>query len=272
MLGACLDRLRRAGPLIHNITNYVTANDVANLLLACGARPIMADEPEEVAEITARCDGLHLNLGTLSRRTVPSLFAAGVQANQSGHPVLLDPVGIGSSAFRTDTARQLLRQVHFTAVRGNSSEIQALAAAHTVNGVDASPGDAVTEDNLHQSVARFQALARRLNTILVVTGAIDLITDGTHCYLSRNGRPEMSRITGTGCQLSALTTAFLAANPDCPLEAAAAAVAAMGLAGEIGWSRLGPQDGSMALRGYLIDAVYHMTGDTLEKGAKLERR
>ena len=272
MLGPCLDRVRQTGPLIHNITNYVTANDVANLLLACGARPIMADEPEEAAEITARCDGLHLNLGTPSRRTIPSLFSAGARANHLGRPVVLDPVGVGASAFRIRTARQLLGRVRMTAVRGNVSEIRALAAAHSCQGVDASAGDAVTEGNLTQSIALFRSLSRQLGAIVAVTGEIDLITDGGACYLIRNGRPEMGRVTGTGCQLSALTAAFLAANPDRPLEAVCAAVCAMGLAGEIAFARLGERDGNIAYRGYLIDAICRMDADTLEKGAKIERR
>ena len=126
-LGACLDRVRERRPLIHCITNYVTANDVANLLLACGASPIMADEPEEVEEITARCAGLCLNLGTPSRRTIPSLMRAGVKAGELGRPVVLDPVGVGASALRLRTAQELMARVTFTVLRGNVSELRALA-------------------------------------------------------------------------------------------------------------------------------------------------
>ena len=150
-LGACLDRVRERRPLIHCITNYVTANDVANLLLACGASPIMADEPEEVEEITARCAGLCLNLGTPSRRTIPSLMRAGVKAGELGRPVVLDPVGVGASALRLRTAQELMARVTFTVLRGNVSELRALAGGqeHT-RGVDAGGADAVTEAELER--------------------------------------------------------------------------------------------------------------------------
>ena len=150
-LGACLDRVRERRPLIHCITNYVTANDVANLLLACGASPIMADEPEEVEEITARCAGLCLNLGTPSRRTIPSLMRAGVKAGELGRPVVLDPVGVGASALRLRTAQELMARVTFTVLQG-----QCLRAAGPGGrpgahpGVDAGGADAVTEAELER--------------------------------------------------------------------------------------------------------------------------
>ena len=256
-LGACLDRVRERRPLIHCITNYVTANDVANLLLACGASPIMADEPEEVEEITARCAGLCLNLGTPSRRTIPSLMRAGVKAGELGRPVVLDPVGVGASALRLRTAQELMARVTFTVLRGNVSELRALAGGqeHT-RGVDAGGADAVTEAELERGV----------------TGAIDLVSDGEQCVVIRNGRPEMGLVTGTGCQLSALTAACLAASPERPLEAAAAAVCAMGVAGELAWARMSPQDGNATYRDRIIDAVCRMDGAALEKGANYEMR
>ena len=240
MLGTCLDRVRETTPLVHNITNYVTVNDVANVLLACGGSPIMSDDIQDVEDITSICGGLNLNIGTLNQNTIPSMFAAGKKANELGHPVVLDPVGAGASALRTQTALKLLEEVKFTVVRGNISEIKTLAAGSgTTKGVDADVADAVTEDNL------------------------DVI---------RNGRPEMGKITGTGCQLSGLTAAYVVANPDRPLEAAAAAVASMGLAGEIGWSNMQPTDGNSTYRNRIIDAIFHMDGATLDKGAKYEVR
>ena len=270
MLAACLDRLRASSPLIHNITTYVTANDVANLLLAAGARPIMADDPREAAQITAGCDGLHLNLGTLSSRTVPSLLSAGQEANRLGHPVVLDPVGVGASDFRAETARALLKTVHFAAIRGNISEIRTLAALHSsAHGVDADPADAVTEDNLPSTLDFLRSFARRTGAVVAVTGKLDLVTDGVQCAVIRNGRPEMGKVTGTGCQLSALTAAFLAANREYPLEAVVSAVCAMGLAGELGWAQMKPGEGNMAYRDHIIDSIYHLTGQGLEKGAKV---
>ena len=272
-LGACLDRVRERRPLIHCITNYVTANDVANLLLACGASPIMADEPEEVEEITARCAGLCLNLGTPSRRTIPSLMRAGVKAGELGRPVVLDPVGVGASALRLRTAQELMARVTFTVLRGNVSELRALAGGqeHT-RGVDAGGADAVTEAELERGVAFAKGTARRTGTVVAVTGAIDLVSDGEQCVVIRNGRPEMGLVTGTGCQLSALTAACLAASPERPLEAAAAAVCAMGVAGELAWARMSPQDGNATYRDRIIDAVCRMDGAALEKGARYEVR
>ena len=272
-LGACLDRVRERRPLIHCITNYVTANDVANLLLACGASPIMADEPEEVEEITARGAGLCLNLGTPSRRTIPSLRRAGVKAGELGRPVVLDPVGVGASALRLRTAQELMARVTFTVLRGNVSELRALAGGqeHT-RGVDAGGADAVTEAELERGVAFAKGTARRTGTVVAVTGAIDLVSDGEQCVVIRNGRPEMGLVTGTGCQLSALTAACLAASPERPLEAAAAAVCAMGVAGELAWARMSPQDGNATYRDRIIDAVCRMDGAALEKGANYEMR
>ena len=272
-LGACLDRVRERRPLIHCITNYVTANDVANLLLACGASPIMADEPEEVEEITARCAGLCLNLGTPSRRTIPSLMRAGVKAGELGRPVVLDPVGVGASALRLRTAQELMARITFTVLRGNVSELRALAGGqeHT-RGVDAGGADAVTEAELERGVAFAKGTARRTGTVVAVTGAIDLVSDGEQCVVIRNGRPEMGLVTGTGCQLSALTAACLAASPERPLEAAAAAVCAMGVAGELAWARMSPQDGNATYRDRIIDAVCRMDGAALEKGANYEMR
>ena len=272
-LGACLDRVRERRPLIHCITNYVTANDVANLLLACGASPIMADEPEEVEEITARCAGLCLNLGTPSRRTIPSLMRAGVKAGERGRPVVLDPVGVGASTLRLRTAQELMARAPFTVLRGNVSELRALAGGqeHT-RGVDAGGADAVTEAELERGVAFAKGTARRTGTVVAVTGAIDLVSDGEQCVVIRNGRPEMGLVTGTGCQLSALTAACLAASPERPLEAAAAAVCAMGVAGELAWARMSPQDGNATYRDRIIDAVGRMDGAALEKGANYEMR
>ena len=272
-LGACLDRVRERRPLIHCITNYVTANDVANLLLACGASPIMADEPEEVEEITARCAGLCLNLGTPSRRTIPSLMRAGVKAGELGRPVVLDPVGVGASALRLRTAQELMARVTFTVLRGNVSELRALAGGqeHT-RGVDAGGADAVTEAELERGVAFAKGTARRTGTVVAVTGAIDLVSDGEQCVVIRNGRPEMGLVTGTGCPRSALTAACLAASPERPLEAAAAAVCAMGVAGELAWARMSPQDGNATYRDRIIDAVCRMDGAALEKGANYEMR
>ena len=253
MLKTAFENLRSRSPLIHNITNYVTVNDCANMVLACGASPIMADDAAEVEEITAICGGLNINIGTLNSRTVTSMLLAGKKANQLGHPVVLDPVGAGASHLRTDTAFRLLREVQFTVIRGNISEIKTLASgAGTTKGVDADVADKVTEENLDNAVAFAKAFAARTGAVVAITGAIDIVADAQKAYCIRNGNAMMS--------------------PDQPLEATAAAVCAMGLAGEIAHQRLTPQDGNATYRNYIIDAIYNMTPEQLEKGANYEVR
>ena len=273
MFAECFENVRSTCPLIHNITNYVTVTDCANMVLACGASPIMADDAAEVEDITTICGGLNINIGTLNSRTITSMLLAGKKANPLGHPVVLDPVGAGASQLRTDTANRLLREVKFTVIRGNISEVKTLASgAGTTKGVDADVADKVTEENLDSAVAFAKAFAARTGAVVAITGAIDIVADAYKAYCIRNGHPMMSSITGTGCQLSALTAAFVTANPDQPLEAAAAAVCAMGLAGEIAHSRLSPLDGNSTYRNYIIDAVYNMTPAQLEEGATYEVR
>ena len=273
VLKTMLENVRAKSPLVHNITNYVTVNDVANVLLAAGGSPIMSDDANDVEDITSICGGLNINIGTLNKNTIPSMFLAGKKANALGHIVLLDPVGAGASRLRTDTANRLIQEVRFDAVRGNISEIKTLCTGSgSTKGVDADAVDAVTEANLDNGVALVKAFAKQTGCIIAVTGAIDLVSDGERCWCIRNGRAEMSRITGTGCQLSALMTAFLVANPDRKLDAAAAAVCMMGLAGEIGWANMQPGDGNSTYRNRIIDAIFNMTGDALEEGAKYELR
>ena len=267
------ENVRQKCPLIHNITNYVTVNDCANIVLACGASPIMADDKDEVSEITTVCAGLNINIGTLNSRTIASMLIAGKRANECDHPVVLDPVGAGASKLRTKTAMQLLNEVKFAVIRGNISEIKTLASGSgTTKGVDADVADKVTEENLDDVIAFAKAFAKKTGAVIAITGAIDIVTDDKKAYCIRNGHPMMSSITGTGCQLSAMTAAFVTANPDHPLEAAAAAAAAMGYAGEVAHSRLTAMDGNATYRNYIIDAIYRMTPEMLQKGAKYEVR
>ena len=273
MFSKILSNVREKCPLIHNITNYVTVNDVANILLACGGSPIMSDDEGEVEEITAICGGLNINIGTLNKNTIPSMFLAGKKANELGHKVLLDPVGAGASALRTNTALDLLKKVKFDVIRGNISEIKTLAVGSgTTKGVDADVSDAVTEENLDKSIAFAKAFAAKTGAVIAITGAIDLVCDSEKCYVIRNGRAEMGKITGTGCQLSGMTAAFITANPDNILEATAAAVCAMGLAGQLAWQKMQDGDGNSTYRNRIIDAIYNMTGKELEEGAIYEIR
>ncbi len=273
MLGNCIENVRKCVPLIHNITNYVTVNDVANVLLACGGSPIMSDEPDDVEDITAICGGLNINIGTLNSRSIEGMYRAGRRAGELSHVILLDPVGAGASALRTNTAAGLMKEIRFTAIRGNISEIRTLAlGSGTTKGVDADVADAVTEDSLDGAVKFAKDFAAETGAVIAITGAIDLVADAERCYVIRNGRPEMGRITGTGCQLSGMMTAFLVANPGAHLEACAAAVCTMGLAGEIAWGRMQEGDGNATYRNRIIDAIYNMDGQTLDAGAKYEIR
>ena len=250
MLETMLQNVRERAPLVHNITNYVTVNDCANILLACGASPIMADDPDDAEEITAVCAALNLNIGTLNARTIPAMERAGRRANALGHPVLLDPVGAGASSLRTNTAARLLDELTIAAVRGNVSEIRALQlGARATRGVDAALEDRVTEENLPEAIAFAQAFSQRTGAVVAMTGAIDVVADAERAYVIRNASPER------------------------PLEAAAAAVCAMGVCGEIARDKteaLGA--GNATFRTQLIDAVCNLTPEGLQERARYELR
>ncbi len=268
-----LDNVRASGPLVHNITNYVTVNDCANALLAIGASPIMSDEPADVEDIATICGGLTINIGTLNERSIRGMFAAGARSGELGHPVVLDPVGAGASALRTKTAADLLDQLSLTVIRGNMSEMKALAGgSSTTRGVDVCPDDVVTEGNLPAGVAFARELSAKTGAIVAVTGAIDIVADAERAFIVRNGSPLMGRITGAGCMLSCLCTAFSIANREAPLEAVVAAVAGMGIAGQVAQGRLGGMDGNGSFRTYLLDALYRLDGSDLDAAAKIEER
>lgn len=273
MLKECFDNVRGTTPLVHNITNYVTVNDVANVILACGASPIMSDEPDDVADITSICGGLNINIGTLHKSSIEAMNIAGKVSNELGHPVLLDPVGAGASALRTNTAVALMEELDLAVIRGNISEIKTLAlGSGTTKGVDADVADKVSDETLDDAVKFVKEFANNSGAIVAVTGEIDLVSDGQRCFVIRNGRAEMGQITGTGCQLSGMITAYVVANPEAKLEAAAAAVCAMGLAGEVAWGRMQEGEGNSTYRNRIIDAICNMDGETLENGAKFEIR
>lgn len=217
--------------------------------------------------------GLNINIGTLNSRTIESMILAGKKANELGHPVVLDPVGAGASALRTNTANRLLEEVKFTVIRGNISEIKTLAGASaSTQGVDANVADKITDDHLDSAIAFAKAFSKKAGAVIAITGAIDLVCNSEKAYIIRNGHPMMSSVTGTGCQLSAMTAAYITANPEDALGATAAAVCAMGLAGEIAHNRLSGLDGNSSYRNYMIDAIYQMTPEQLEEGAKYEVR
>lgn len=274
MFEEIMKNVREKTPLVHNITNYVTVNDCANILLACGGSPIMADDVGEVEDITSICNALVINIGTLNERTVASMLKAGRKANELNHPVILDPVGAGASGLRTKTTFELLEKVRFSVIRGNISEIKTVyAGSGNTQGVDAAATDRVTEENLDAAIAFAKELSRGTKAVIAITGAIDIVADDRKAYVIRNGHPVMSRITGTGCMLTCVTGAFCAANPEKPLDAAAAAVCAMGLCGELAYEKtVSNNGGTSSFRTYLIDFMSNLDAKTLKAGAKIEAR
>ena len=224
--GDTLRRLREAKPLVHQITNYVVMNETANATLAIGALPVMAHAREEVEEMAAIAGALVLNIGTLSPDWVEAMLLAGRAANEHGVPVVLDPVGAGATAYRTETAKRLLDEVRVTVLRGNAGEVATLVGvAAEMRGVESI---AAADD----SAALARTAGAELGLVAAVTGPVDHVSDGNVVVAVANGHPLMASITGTGCMSSALTGCFLAVNRERPLEAAAEALVAFGVAGE----------------------------------------
>ena len=224
--GDSLRRLREAKPLVHQITNYVVMNETANATLALGALPVMAHAREEVEEMVAIAGALVLNIGTLSPHWVDAMLLAGRAANEHGVPVVLDPVGAGATTYRTETAKRLLDEVNVTVLRGNAGEVATLVGvAAEVRGVESiGAGD--------DPAALARKAGAELGLVASVTGRVDHVSDGNVVVAVANGHPLMAAITGTGCMSSALTGCFLAVNRERPLEAAAEALVAFGVAGE----------------------------------------
>lgn len=272
MLKEMLEHVRERAPVIHNITNRVSVNDCANILLACGASPIMAEAIEEVEEVTALCDGLVLNLGMPTGQKIEAMKRAGRKANALQIPVVLDPVGVGASSFRREAVSELLNEVQFSVIRGNTSEIRVLLSGEgEMHGVDAVSVDGTAEKKLFQVEHMTKELAKRTGAIIVTTGEADFVSDGKRTYRIRNGNGMMQKVTGMGCQLSVLVTAYVAANPRETLEAVTAAVCAMGVCGELAYKRMSDLDGNASYRNYVIDAVCRLDEETLVHLAQVER-
>ncbi len=269
MLTKCMENVRTTTPLIHAITNYVTVNDCANALLACGASPIMADDQAEVEEITALCAATVINIGTLNQRTISAMQLAAAKANQLNHCLVLDPVGVGASRLRTQTAQQLLANNHFTAIRGNVSEIKSLAlGTGSTQGVDANIADAITETNLPEAINFIRAFSKRTGAIIIVSGAWDIVSDAENSYIIKNGNPLMSKITGSGCMSTCIIAAYLAANPQNMLQATITAVSLMGLAGE---KAAAISSGTGSLRNNILDGLSSIDTEQLKVGAQIDK-
>jgi hydroxyethylthiazole kinase len=217
--------LKAKHPLVHHITNYVTVNDCANITLCIGGSPVMADAAEEVAEMVSMANALVLNIGTLNERQVSSMLLAGKKANELGIPIILDPVGVGATTYRTQTADRLMDQLGVSIIKGNAGEIGILAGTGgIVRGVDSGgvAGDPVDITS---------RLARMAGCIVVMSGATDIVSNGKDTYLVSNGHQLMGKLSGTGCMATSIVAAFAAASKDFTMSTVAA-LAAFGIAGE----------------------------------------
>ncbi len=253
-VGETLRTLRERKPLVHNITNYVVMNETANALLALGALPVMAHAREEVEEMVGLAGALVINIGTLSPPWVDAMLAAGRAANERGIPVVLDPVGAGATTYRTETAHRILDEVDVTVLRGNPGEVATLVGvAAEVRGVESiaaggDPGELARE------------AARTLGVVASVTGPVDHVSDGERDAQVANGDAMLATVTGTGCMSTAITAAFLSSAED-PLEAAAQALQAFGIAGEdAARGAAGPGSFHVAL----YDALAALDPDTID--------
>jgi hydroxyethylthiazole kinase len=252
-------RVREQRPLVHHITNYVTVNDCANITLCAGGTPVMADAPEEAAEMAGIASSLVLNIGTLSEAQVASMILAGRMANERGIPIILDPVGAGATRFRTETSKLLLDELEITVLKGNAGEIGVIAGVEAVvRGVDS---HGLAGDPL--MIAR--GLAKKLGLTVAVSGATDVVTDGKHSLLIDNGHPRMGSISGTGCMAASVTGVFCAGSKD-PVIASAAAFAALGLAGE---RAAAGAHGPLSFKTALFDELANLTPPDLAAGARV---
>jgi hydroxyethylthiazole kinase len=258
-------RVRAEAPLVHNITNFVVMNSSANILLAAGASPVMAHAPEEAAEMAGMAGALVLNIGTLAEPWVEAMLLAGQAANRRDIPVILDPVGAGATAYRTETCRRLLRGLRISVLRGNASEIASVtgAPAAATRGVDAAGG---VTPALVSAAGEF---ALREGCVVGISGEKDLVTDGRRTFRIANGHPLMTRVTGMGCGLSAVTGAFcaVARGNVPPVEAVTAAFAFYGLCGEIA-ERAAPAPGSFLPA--FLDVLHTVSAATIEAGVRVE--
>jgi hydroxyethylthiazole kinase len=258
--GADLHALRERRPLVHQITNYVVMNETANATLALGALPVMAHAPEEVEEMVALAGALVLNIGTLSAHWVDAMLAAGKAANAAGIPVVLDPVGAGATRYRTETAKRILDEVDVAVLRGNAGEVATLVGVQAeVRGVESIGGGG-------EAGELALAAGKALGVVASVTGAVDHVSDGDRLLAVSNGHPLLASITGTGCMSTALTGCFLAVAADRPLEAAAEALVAFGVAGEDA-ARDAAGPGSFHVN--LYDALAALDPATLDGRAKV---
>jgi hydroxyethylthiazole kinase len=257
--GEDLARIRETAPLVHHITNFVVMNETANITLCLGALPVMAHAREEVAEMVGFAGALVLNIGTLTPELVESMIVAGLAANEKGVPVVLDPVGVGATTLRTESAEKILREVHVSVIRGNAAEVTALGGEDAeIRGVE-SIG---TYEGIRQAAQR---LATDQECVVSVTGEIDHVTDGQRTFSVDNGHPLLGTVTGTGCMSTTIAAGFAAVQDDHTV-AVAGALAAFGLAGEVAAETAA---GPGSFHAGLYDAMAALTPADLAQRARI---
>jgi hydroxyethylthiazole kinase len=255
-----IERVRATAPLVHSITNFVVMNTTANALLSLGASPVMAHAAEEVADLAAAAGALVINIGTLSPAWVESMRLAMRSAARAGRPIVFDPVGAGATAYRTESCRRLIEETAPSIVRGNASEIRALAGASSATkGVDSA-------DESETALESARSLAARYGCVAVASGAVDLVVSAGRVARVSNGHSMMPRVTGLGCTATALIGAFAAVNSSLP-DAAAHAMAVMGIAGELAAAE-SPGPGTFQVK--FLDALYRLTEAEIRARLKME--
>lgn len=254
--------VREKNPLIHHITNYVTVNDCANITIAIGGSPVMADDINEASDMASIASALVINIGTLNSRTVESMIASGRKANEIGIPVILDPVGIGATSFRTKATEDLIKKIQFSVIRGNMSEIKMIAGVESkIKGVD-SIGSKEGGEEIALS------LSKRLSCIVAITGARDIISDGRRICIIKNGHSMLSKVTGTGCMTTSLIGSFCGASSDYYLSAIAG-ITAMGLAGEKSFEALSVKTYLGDFKVSIFNIIASLTEEDVLKGGNL---
>lgn len=262
-----LTKVRELKPLVHHITNYVTVNDCANVTLAVGASPVMADDIAEVTDIVSISSAVVLNIGTLNQRTIQSMISAGGHANKIGVPVVLDPVGVGASVLRNETVEKIVSQVKCSVIRGNISEIRYLAGISSVTkGVDASEVDAL--DNSVSKVEIAQLVAKKYNCVVAITGAIDILSDGARTISISNGREFLGSITGTGCMCTSLIGSFCGVTSDY-LIAATSGILCMGICAELVFDYVG-QNQLGSYRVAMMDEISNLSVEILQTKGRVD--
>ena len=254
------ESVKASSPLVHCITNSISISQCANALLALGARPIMAEHPREVKEITKSAASLLLNLGNITDARIKSIGISAKTAAEKGIPFVLDLVGIGCSPLRRKLAGKILRRTRPAVIKGNFSEIRAMAdCSYLSSGVDADKSLNVSE------ISKICAmLAEKYNCTVLASGKEDIITDGKRTVLVKNGCAQLSRITGTGCMLSAICAAFLPYAT--PFDAAVISCAVLGICGEGAHT----EEGSGSFFAKLLDNLSSLNGTEFEKHIRME--